>query len=391
MGELYGQLSLEERCTVAGLREAGHSIRQIAAALGRAPSSISRELKRNRGKQVGYKPAYAQEQAAARRWRGSRLDRNAELRDLVLERLGRGWSPQQISGRLTERKAETRISHESIYRFIYAQVRRTNDGSWRRYLPRARGKRWYRRRSGRSVGDLIKGRVPIASRPAEVDRRRTFGHWEADLMLFRLPGQAILVSQERKSRALLLARQPGKAAAPTAQRLLAWFQTIHPRLRRTITFDNGTEFAGHLVLTERLRMRTFFCDTYSPWQKGAVCTETVIGRLRRFLPRKTNLNTLDDKALHACVNAYNNTPRKCLGFKTPAEVLSAQPLHFKLESTGCRYLLGRHSQCPTHHVFRRCCGKVERCRIQRRKDGCCYRPEWRVRLGIATRQSYRSG
>ena len=331
MGERYDQLSLEERCKVAGLHGAGHSIRQIAAALDRSPSSISRELKRNSGKQIGYKPAYAQEQAAARRWKGSRLERNTELRDLVLERLSRGWSPEQIAGRLTEMKAATRISHESIYRFIYDQVRRTNDGSWRHYLPRARGKRWHRRRSRRSVGDLIKGRVPIALRPAEVERRHTFGHWEADLMLFRLPGQAILVSQERKSRALLLARQPGKAAVPTVQRLLAWFQAIHPRLRRTITFDNGTEFAEHLVLTECLRMQTFFCDRYSPWQKGAV--ENAIGRLRRFLPRKTNLNTLDDETLHACVAAYNNTPRKCLGFKTPAELFMAQLLHFKLEST----------------------------------------------------------
>lgn len=331
MGKRYDHLSLEERCQLAALHQAGHSIRQIAAALDRAPSSLSRELKRNRGKEVGYKPAYAQQQAAARRWRGSRLDRDAELRDLVLGRLSHGWSPGQISGRLTLTKATTCISHESIYLFIYAQVRRTNDGSWRHYLPRARYRRRPRRRSGRSVDSLIKGRVPIALRPAEVERRHTFGHWEADLMLFRLPGHAILVSQERKSRALLLARQPGKAAAPTVQRLLAWFEAIHPRLRRTITFDNGTEFAQHLVLTESLSMQTYFCDPSSPWQKGSV--ENAIGRLRRFLPRKTNIDTLDDKTLQACIAAYNNTPRKCLGFKTPAEVFSAQLLHFKLEST----------------------------------------------------------
>ena len=108
MGEQYGQLSLEERCKIAELQQAGHSIRQIASALDRAPSSISRELKRNRGKQIGYKPAYAQEQAAARRWRGSRLDRKTELRDLVLERLGCGWSPEQIAGWLTRMKAATR-------------------------------------------------------------------------------------------------------------------------------------------------------------------------------------------------------------------------------------------------------------------------------------------
>jgi IS30 family transposase len=331
MGKRYGQLSLEERCKIAELHQAGHSIRQIAAALDRSPSSLSRELKRNRGKQVGYKPAYAQEQAAARRWKGSRLDRDAELRDLVLERLSRGWSPEQIAGWLTRTKATIRISHESIYRFIHDQIRRTNDGSWRHYLPRAKYKRGRRRRPSRSSVDTIKGRVPITLRPAEVERRHTFGHWEADLMLFAAPGQAILVSQERKSRALLSARQPGKAALPTAQRLLAWFETIAPRLRQTITFDNGTEFAQHLLLVERLSMQTFFCDPHSPWQKGAI--ENAIGRLRRFLPRKTNIDTLDDKALHACIAAYNNTPRKCLGFKTPAEVLIAQLLHFKCEST----------------------------------------------------------
>jgi transposase, IS30 family len=329
MGNLYNQLSLEERCKIAELRKAGHSLQQIAAALDRAPSSISRELRRNRGAQVGYKPVYAQEQAAARRWRGSRLERNAELRDLVLDRLGSGWSPEQIAGRLGRTKARTRISHESIYRFIYAQIRRTNDGSWRHYLPRAKYKRG-RRRSGRSADSLIKGRVSIALRPAEVKRRRTFGHWEADLMLFAAPGQAVLVSQERKSRAVLSARQPGKAALPTAQRLAAWFEAIDPKLRKTITFDNGTEFAQHLILG-KLGIQTFFCDPHSPWQKGTV--ENTIGRLRRFLPRNTDISTIDDDAFNACIAAYNNTPRKCLAFQTPAEVLLAQLLHFKREST----------------------------------------------------------
>ena len=331
MGKHYGHFSLEERCQVAELHQAGHSIQQIAAALDRSPSSISRELKRNRGVQVGYKPTYAQEQAAARRWKGSRLERNAELRDLVLDRLKGGWSPEQIAGWLARSKAVTRISHESIYRFIYDQIRRTNDGSWRHYLPRAKGKRGQRRRTSRSSVSLIKGRVSIALRPPEVERRGTFGHWEADLMLFTAPGQAILVSQERKSRALLSARQPGKAALPTAARLLAWFTAIDPRLRKSITFDNGTEFAQHLLLVDQLDVQTYFCDPHSPWQKGTI--ENAIGRLRRFLPRTTDISTIDDDALNACIAAYNNTPRKCLGFQTPAEVLLAQLLHFKCEST----------------------------------------------------------
>lgn len=331
MGKHYRHLGLEERCQVAELHQAGHSIQQIAAALDRSASSISRELKRNRGVQVGYKPTYAQEQAAARRWKGSRLERNAELRELVFDRLKRGWSPEQIAGWLARSKAATRISYESIYRFIYDQIRRTNDGSWRHYLPRAKGKRGRRPRASRSSASLIKGRVSIALRPPEVALRGTFGHWEADLMLFTAPGQAILVSQERKSRVLLSAKQPGKAAPLAAARLLAWFTAIDPQLRKSITFDNGTEFAQHLLLVDQLHIQTFFCDPHSPWQKGTI--ENAIGRLRRFLPRTTNIHTIDDDTLNACIAAYNNTPRKCLGFQTPAEVLLAQLLHFKCEST----------------------------------------------------------
>jgi len=331
MGDHYEHFTLEERGTIASLRQAGQSIRQIAAALDRSASSVSRELKRNRGAQVGYKPSYAQQQAAARRWKGLRLERNVELRALVLGYLRSGWSPEQIAGWLDRQKAPPTISHESIYRFIYAQIRRTNDSTWRLYLPRAKYKRGRRARGGGSPVSLIKDRVPIALRPATVQQRRTIGHWEADLMLFATPGQAILVAHERKSRLLLLAKQPSKASQPAAEQLLAWFHSLDPRLCKTITFDNGTEFAQHFVLTDQLGIRTFFCDPHSPWQKGAI--ENAIGRMRRPLPRNTNLNAIDYNSLLACAVAYNNTPRKCLRFKTPAEAFLANVLHFKCEST----------------------------------------------------------
>jgi transposase, IS30 family len=330
MGEHYDHFTLEERCTIARLRESGQPIRQIAAALDRSPSTISRELKRNHGVSVGYKPAYADQQASARRWKGSRLERDEKLRELVLSGLERGWSPEQVAGWL-DRHGERSISHESIYRFIYAQIRRTNDGAWRHYLPRAKAKRGWRGRKGGSPASFIQDRVSIALRPAAAGDRRTPGHWEADLMLFARYGQAILVVHERTSRILLLAKQPSKKAQPTVAQLIAWFAVLDKRLRRTVTFDNGTEFAQHYSLKGTLGIRTFFCDTHSPWQKGGI--ENAIGRMRRPLPRKTDLATLDPDSLMAYVVAYNNTPRKCLGFKSPAEVFLSQLLRFKCEST----------------------------------------------------------
>ena len=210
----------------------GNPIRQIAAALDRPPSTVSRELRRNRGKQVGYKPSYAHEQAKARRWTGSRLERDGELRRLVLDRLRHGWSPEQIAGRLACDKAATGISHESIYRFIYAQIRRTNDGSWRHYLPRAKAKRGWRGRKGGSSASSIKGRVSIAQRPEAANGRAFPGHWEADLMLFKTYGQAILVAHERVSRILILARQPNKAAEPTAANSSPGSSPCHPSCAR---------------------------------------------------------------------------------------------------------------------------------------------------------------
>src|SRR5439155_22944337 len=330
MGEHYEHLSLEERCQIAQLRADGQSIRQIAAALDRPPSTLSRELKRNSGAQLGYKPGYAEEQARARRWTGSRLERDDALRTLVLDGLARGWSPEQVAGRLARQGAQPALSHESIYRFIYAQIRRTNDGRWRHYLPRAKFKRGRRGRKGGSPASFIQHRVAIAQRPKSAQHRRSPGHWEADLMLFAAYGQAILVAHERKSRILLLAKQPSKAAQPTVHQLLAWLQPLPDRLRQTITFDNGTEFALHHQLNTQLGMQTFFCDTHSPWQKGGI--ENAIGRMRRPLPRKTNLACLDTDTLNASVALYNNTPRKCLGFQSPAEAFLSQLLHFKCES-----------------------------------------------------------
>jgi transposase, IS30 family len=340
MGRSYDQLSLDDRCEIARLSANGISIRQIAAALDRPPSTISRELKRNKGAQVGYKPGYAQQQTRARRWKGSRLERDESLRAAVIERLASGWSPEQIAGRLKRERGRKVISYESIYRFIYTQLSRTRDYRWRRYLPRGKSKRGCRGRKGGGSANFIEGRVPVAKRPIEVADRKTCGHWEADLMMFSKYGQAILTVHERKSRLWLAIRLTSKAANGVARHLVNLFGAMPQPLRQTVTFDNGTEFARHLAL-HSLAIETFFCDPYAPWQKGGI--ENAIGRMRRFIPRKTDLATLSNSRFRNLVAAYNNTPRKCLDFRTPAESF-AQVLHFECESTSPPSR-GRHHQC----------------------------------------------
>ncbi len=330
MGKRYKQVAIEERCEIARLQAEGRSVRQIAAAVDRAPSTVARELRRNGSRTDGYQPRYAEQQARARRWRGARLERDTGLREEVLAALGEGWSPEEVAKRLALVVGKGVISHESIYRFIYDQIKRTKDYSWRHYLPRGKSKRGWRGRKGGSPASFISLRRPLAERPESAADRREPGHWEADLMLFSTYGQAVLTLHERHSRVLIALRPGGKASRPIASAMKAVLGALPPSLRQTVTFDNGTEFARHYELHE-LGMETFFCDTHAPWQKGGV--ENAIGRLRRLLPRKTDLVAVSDERFAELVRAYNNTPRKCLGYRTPAEVFQDQVLHFKCEST----------------------------------------------------------
>ena len=330
MGVRYKQIDIEERAEIARLHAEGCSVRQIAATLDRTPSTISREMNRNGSADGGYRARYADEQAWARRWRGSKLERDEGLRERVLMGLKQKWSPEQVAGRLALEAGGQVISHETIYRFIYGQLARKKDYSWRQYLPRAKSKRGWRGRKGGSAASFIALRRPLAERPKEAADRRVPGHWEADLMLFRTYGQAVLTLHERHSRLLIAVRPPGKAAAPIASAMASILEPLPSQWRQSITFDNGTEFARHHQL-HALGIETFFCDTHSPWQKGGV--ENAIGRLRRGLPRKTDLASLSDERFTELVRSYNNTPRKCLGYQTPAETFWNRLLHLKCEST----------------------------------------------------------
>jgi IS30 family transposase len=223
----------------------------------------------------------------------------------VLPRLAQGWSPEQVAGRLAHEEGIPVISHETVYRFTYAQIARMKDYSWRQYLPRAKSKRSWRGRKGGSPARFIHLRRPLSERPEEANDRATPGRWEGDLMLFGTHKQPVLTLHERHSRLLIAARPPSKHADPMVNIIGKIFALLPAPLRRTLTFDNGTEFARHHKL-HSLGIQTLFCDTRSPWQKGGV--ENAIGRMRRTLPRKTDLAAVSNQRLYENVQAYNNTP-----------------------------------------------------------------------------------
>lgn len=239
-----------------------------------------------------------------------------------------GHSPEQIAGRLALEYGHTVISHESIYRYIYHRT--AQNDYWNRLLPRAKHKRGRPGRKGGSPASFIKLRRPLTERPAAAEDRNQPGHWEADYMLFAKYGQNLLVLHERQTRFTIVSHPLDRKAVLTANTITQNLVDLHPSLLRTISFDNGTEFAEHHRLHNTLGVETFFCDPHSPWQKGGV--ENSIGRLRRGLPRKTDLDTITPSAIAENANRLNHTPRKCLGFLTPVEALSALKSSIALQS-----------------------------------------------------------
>lgn len=280
MGKHYDQLSARERIEIDLLRREGLSRRAIAARLGRSPATISRELNRNAQPTKQWRGPYdgerAQRLAARRRQWDARLKmaRQPDLASHVRQHLAMGLSPEQIAGQLAREEADMRISHESIYRFIYHRARQ-HDRSWYRLLPRAKPRRGRFPRRGGSLVNLIKHRVPIALRPQAVAERCEPGHWEGDLMTFRRNRQAVLVLHERLSRFTSAFRLADKTADTAIAQMIAVFGSLPKSLARSVTFDNGGEFARHYRLNQQLGIQTYFCDPHAPWQKGGI--ENAIG------------------------------------------------------------------------------------------------------------------
>lgn len=323
----YQHLDLDERRQIYQLVATGRSVPQIAAALQRHRSTIYRELKRNRHLDDeplfrGYFPTVAQSMASSRRVRGGKIARKPELAAYIADRLSAAWSPEQIAGYLRRHRGHREaVCHETIYQFVYGPDGRSQ-GLWR-HLPVARRSR--RQRYARKPRGL---HIPLANtigeRPPQIGDRSSFGHWEGDLMIFRLEyGKTNLTSLvERRSRFTILARNPSRHSAGVMAGIQHHLRRMPPSLRQTVTFDRGSEFAAFATLQEKLAITSYFCLPSAPWQKGSV--ENSNGRIRRFLPSDTDLALLSDKEIQAIADRLNSTPRKCLGYRTPHEVLGEQ-------------------------------------------------------------------
>jgi transposase, IS30 family len=317
-------LSVSEREEIAAGVAAGEPLRQIAARLGRAPSTVSREVARNgyRGR-YRYRALAAQAQAdfRARRPKMAKLAGNDQLRDWVQARLGERWSPEQISIMLRQQfpdEPEMRVSHETIYQSLYVQGR----GALRRELAAClrtgRALRKPRRREGERRG-RIKDMVMISERPAEAGDRAVPGHWEGDLIIGSR-NSAIGTLVERSTRFVLLLHLPhGRDAASVAAAMTEAMAGLPAALRRSLTWDQGQEMAAHAQVALATGLEIYFCDPHSPWQRGS--NENTNGLLRQYFPKGTNLAVHDKNHLAAVAAQLNSRPRKTLGWKTPAQAL----------------------------------------------------------------------
>jgi transposase, IS30 family len=322
LARTYRQLDLDERRTLFRLVEARRPVGEIAARLGRHPSTIHRELGRDRFRDGdrgfrGYFPLNAQDLARRRRQRRRKSAADDSLREHVTERLEAGWSPQQIAGRLKQGQGPASVCHETIYRHIYGPEGR-RDGLYR-HLPEARRRRGSRYGRRPRAASIPRERW-IENRPAEVGGRETFGHWEADLLIFRREvGKANVTSLvERKSRFTFLLANEDERSAAVIGGVADALRGLPENARLTVTFDRGSEFAAYPELARELAVTAYFCDPHSPWQKGGV--ENLNGRARRFLPRESPPEALARAHLRRLADRLDDTPRRCLGYRTPREV-----------------------------------------------------------------------
>jgi IS30 family transposase len=319
-----GALRLEEREEISRGVAADRSIRLIARGLGRSPSTVSREIKRNGGRS-----AYRASEADRRAWERSlrpklcRLARHAELRWCVAQKLALQWSPAQISGWLKWQFPADRgmqVSHEAIYRSLFIQTRGVLKKQLLAHLRTARQMRQAKGGTTKSGLGQIVDAVSIRERPAEVEDRAVPGHWEGDL-LSGANNTHIATLVERHTRFTMLLKVPSKDTATVVAALTRHVRRLPQELRRSLTWDRGKEMADHKNFTVATNVQVYFCDPRSPWQRGS--NENTNGLLRQYFPRATDLSRFSQAYLNRIALRLNQRPRKTLGFETPADRLQA--------------------------------------------------------------------
>jgi transposase, IS30 family len=324
-------LSQDERIEVADLRHAGLSIRQIAGQLGRAPSTISRELRRNATGSGSYRPFEAHRRATARRARPHRrrIETRPELLQTVSELLAQRWSPQQVSRQLRRsfpQETGMQLCHESIYQAVYqpgSLLRRPSPLAPHRRSPLRTGRdhRRAHQRGERRRPRFEQPMLTIGQRPFQPEDRSQAGHWEGDLIIGKDQGSAIGTLVERQTRMVRLLHMPQRDGGTLQNALKTRMAGLPPGLLRSITWDQGTEMARHRTITRSLGAPVYFCDSHSPWQRGS--NENTNGLLRDYFPKGTDLSAHSPQHLLAVENEINSRPRRILGDRAPAELFAA--------------------------------------------------------------------
>ena len=317
-----GALRLEEREEISRGIATSRSIRRIARDLGRSPSTISREIRRNGGRQF-YRASLADGHAwdRALRPKPCRLEHYAPLRWRVAQKLALQWSPVQIAGWLKQRfptDPEMQLSHETIYRCLFIQARGVLKKELMAHLRTARQMRQAKGGTAKSGLGQIADAISIRERPAEADDRAVPGHWEGDL-LAGANNTHIATLVERHSRFVMLLKVPSKETASVVTALAKHIGKLPQELRRSLTWDRGKEMAAHKSFTDATKVQVYFCDPRSPWQRGT--NENTNGLLRQYFPKGTDLSPFSQAYLNRVAQRLNQRPRKTLGFETPADRL----------------------------------------------------------------------
>ena len=317
-------LTLPEREEISRGVVAGRSLRSIAVSLGRSPSTISREIRRNGGLRC-YRASKADQVAwdRARRPKRCKLGKNRVLARRVAQKLQLEWSPQQIAGWLKRTypgDENSQVSHETIYKSLFIQARGALKKELLGYLRRTRGMRRSRHHTQKTADHgRITGTVSIRERPASAQDRAVPGHWEGDL-LFGSHNSQIVTLVERHTRYVMLKRVPGRDTKTVINALIQHAHTLPRELYKSLTWDRGKEMADHKRFSLATDIKVYFCDPQSPWQRGS--NENTNGLLRQYFPKGMDLSNVSQNKLNAIARRLNERPRKTLDYETPAERFS---------------------------------------------------------------------